>query len=156
MWHYRFTRILLFLIFSSYLIIMVLVNIQRVEEWIDPLNKLGLAKTVCQPYPPVCLGSYAHRQTLQELQITLLISVLDPTLPFNRELVNAQRRLSRLLGITFISLPIDNPSERSENLRKLQKIIHTNSREQIYINAYFYDERMRTLERILLNSPVLP
>jgi len=153
MWRYRFTRLLLFLIFSSYLIVMVLVNLQRFEEWIAPLERLGWAHKVCDSSHHLCLGSYAHKRELLDNRITLLISLLDPSLPLSRELVTAQKKLSKELGIRFVSLPMDSPLEDSESFKKLQNLIRQHPKDRIYINAYFYDERMKKLAKLLLKNP---
>jgi len=142
MWKYRLTRLLLFLIFSSYLIVMVLSNSDRILLSTNLLEKFGWKK-VEKISEGLYYGSYADKQTLENYGIKTLVSTLSPSLPVSRELFKSQKKLCHHLGIRFVSLPLElRPTPESPGFQNLLRFLRSSPKRPVYISSFRFDPEL--------------
>jgi len=142
---YQLTRLFLFLLFSSYLIIMILANADRLVNFTKPLDLLGLSRVV-EVEKDLYVGSYADENILKLYGIRTVVSTLDPKAPLSRELFNAQKRLCGKLKIDFVSIPIHHSEDEEDpGVKKLLEFLRGNPKKPIYINGFLFDKYLSKL-----------
>ncbi len=150
-------RVGLFLVFISYFIVAVFVNTSRLELWIHPLERFHLERTECLDNGKICLGTYPDETMLKRLKPATVVSLLNPRLPFSRELVEAERERCRKLGIRFLSIPVSFFSKDPGAYANLLSLLQTPSvKKPIYIHTYLFDHRLKTLKHriVVKHKPV--
>jgi len=139
---YRITRLLLYLLFSSYLIVMVLSNSDRIILFLNPFERFGWER-VEEISRGVYYGTYPNEDLLERYRIRILVSTLSPSLPVSRELYRAQKNLSRRLGIEFVSLPLEwNPTPESPGVQNLLRFLKSSPKRGVYISSFLFDQRI--------------
>ncbi|MHC3994680.1 hypothetical protein ACXWTF_07605 [Thiomicrolovo sp. ZZH C-3] len=105
-------RLPLLMTFLSYYFLMVLTNFDKVEAYANPLQPFK--GSVSYVHSQVYVGPYPDPEALERLQsskgIRRVVSVLDPEVPFVRELVQSEAEACRRLGMAFVVLPDVNAS----------------------------------------------
>ena len=147
----------LFLVFIGYFIVAVIVNTGRLELWIHPLERFHLDRVECLRNGTICLGTYPDEKTLRRLQPATVVSLLNPRLPFSRELVEAERERCRKLGIRFVSIPVSLFSQDSGAYDNLLSLLQTPGvKKPLYIHTYLFDRRLESLKHriVVKDKPV--
>jgi hypothetical protein len=147
----RLLRTVLFLIFIAYFVIAVFVNTGRLELMLDPLDRLDLTRVECLQGGTVCLGTYPEKKTLRTIHPKTVVTLLNPKLPFSRELVEAEKKTFARQGVKVISIPIswfdDDPLEYN-NLISLVR--SPDIPRPIYVHTYLFDHRLKKLKHRLI------
>jgi len=153
----RLIRYTLFLVFISYFIVALIVNSDRIENLLRPLERMGMSQVVCSRDESVCLGTYAHEEELRARHVKTVVSILNPLFPFSRELVSAQKNVCRRMKIDFVSIPVSYFPNRSEKgYGNLQRFLRSTDAYPVYINGYLFDHRLESLKhRIIVKDKSL-
>ena len=135
------------MIFLSYYIIAIAVNIDRIEKFIDPIDTLRLKKV--ESVYHLYFGTFAHKEDLEQLKITKVISILNPSIPFSKELINYQRDICKELHIDFMNISV---TAFNHSTTTILSIINddANKDQVIYINGYFFSQKLERLKRSIV------
>ncbi len=153
----KLIRFLLFLSFLSYFFVAILVNMARLELYIQPLRILHLEKVECNKNRTICIGSYPDKKLLETYHPKTVISLLNPKLPFFRELIAREKEYCKTLGIDFVSIPISFFSNKTDTYNDLKDLLNTSGvKKPIYIHAYLLDHRLELLEhRVIMKNKAI-
>lgn len=118
---------------------------------VDFLTKLH-AKYFIQQNDLLYLGTYPTEKNLKEYQIKYglqrVITLLDPTFPVSRELVEEEKKQCALLGIELIVVPISFFSQQSTDYIIIPAILK-DTKKITLIHTYYFDARMEFLRYFL-------
>ncbi len=150
-------RFLLFISFMSYFIVAILVNMARIELHTHPLRLLNLEKVECNRDNTICIGSYPDKKLLQTYHPKTVISILNPKIPFFRELTSREKEYCKELGIDFISIPISFFTNQTDTYYDLKDLLNTKGiKKPIYLHGYLLDHRLKTIEhRVIMKSKTI-
>ncbi len=144
-------RTLLFVVYISYFIITLFVNFGYLEQSLKPLSALHLSRVVCFNNNRVCLGSYPEDPIIKKIRPKTVVTLLNPKIPFSRELVKAEMKRLTPQGIKVISIPIPLFKSDSNNYDNIMALIHNpDIKTPIYIHAYLFDRRLKQIEHRLI------
>jgi len=139
-------RVILVSIFMFALFMTIVSNFDVLEPYLPPLNLVR--GQVRQISPRVIAGPYPHIQELAGLKkkgVTVVISLLDPSLPQEKALLERELAAARRVGISVRNygmgyLPVD--SERNRKTR--EAILHSLKDEPglIYVHCYLGRHRV--------------
>lgn len=144
-------RFVIFMLFFSFYLIMIAVNIDRIEDIFDPLSpwKGAVEKVESGLY----IGAYPNAQELQRLQkdygVQRVISLLDPNFPVSRELLTYEKRNCKKYGIIFVSLSQHDLSDHRNMATVITEIL-AHKKVPTYIHYYFINRDIKQLSAALL------
>ena len=143
-------RFVVFMLFFSFYLIMVVVNVDRIEDMFDPLA--AWKGSVQEVNSGLYIGAYPNAQELGGLQkrygIKRVISLLDPRFPVSRELVAYEKRNCQKYGIEFVSLA-QRDFKRYSNMVPIITEILDQKELPTYIHHYFINRRIKQLSGAL-------
>jgi len=135
--------------FFSYYLVAFALNYPAIDSKIKPLKLLDKEYLV-ELNSGVYLSTYPTYNDLKSLKskynIKRVVTLLNPNFPISRELVKAEKDNCKKLGIEFISPPI-NLDSNIMNLNIIKDF--TLSKDNILINSYYYDKKMKIIKRVL-------
>lgn len=148
---FRLLRIGLFIIFIGYFIIAIFVNTGRLELWLKPLDRFDLTRIECVKGGSVCLGTYPEERAIEEVHPKTIVTLLNPKLPFSKELVQAEKTRFVPQGIKVISIPISWYNAKAQEYDNLLALLaNPEIRRPVYIHAYLFDHRLEALKHRLV------
>jgi len=154
-----FFRYFLVSIFFAYYVIAIALHYPWFSENLDILHVFNFEKIV-KINENMYISTYPNQNQLEiykkKYSIYRVVVVLNPKIPFSRELVKEEQKACSVLNLQFISIPVSASSDKSIDFILIKNILDkfieeskTNNEGNILINAYTYDERIQTIERIL-------
>ncbi|WP_345986974.1 hypothetical protein WCX18_07315 [Sulfurimonas sp. HSL1-2] len=124
-------RIPLLLTFLSYYFLMVLTNFDKVEAYANPLQPFKGSVYFIDKH--IYAGPYPDPEALAQLQdshgVRRVVSVLNPEVPFVRELAQSEAEACRRLGMEYIALP-------EADARELAGVL-ASAKVRTYVHRYF-------------------
>ncbi len=151
-WFYSIRTVLFFLFFSFYMIMLV-ANADRIEEYFDPLR--AFKSPPVKVRDDLYVGSYPTAKELKklhhELGVEKVICLLDPRFPVSRELVANEKRNCRKEGIIFVSL-VARDFKRFRDMLPIISEIMDEDDKVTYINAYFFNRQVEHLSVVLASG----
>ena len=146
-------RFVVFMLFFSFYLIMVLVNVDRIEDMFDPLS--AWKGEVQEVNSGLYIGAYPNAQELRRLQkrygIKRVISLLDPRFPVSRKLVAYEKDNCKKYGIEFVSLA-QRDFARYSNMVPIITEILDHKKVPTYIHHYFINRFVERLSGALLDD----
>jgi len=143
-------RLILLSLFFSFYLIMIAINIDRIEEYLDPLA--SFKPDIVKIEEGVYVGGYPNEKVLRVLKsekgVDRVVSLLDPHFPVTRELVAHEKQNCELLGIEFISLPAQDFPRYRDMLPVIDEILKK-GKKVTYIHSYFMSDRLEKLTAAL-------
>lgn len=146
------------LIFAFFAIIFVEL-VAYFEPYAFPLHLAqGEARKIADN---VIIGPYSQRKDLERLKrysgVVEVISLLDPDLPIERQLLERERDEAKILGLKFSNYPMNIFNLNSySNERTADKIADyaarnfgPRSKGKLYINCYLGKHRVKLVEKAL-------
>ena len=149
-------RLLFIAVFIGYLFSMASVYFSYIEPYLFPLRMIqGEARYVTEN---IIVGPYPHKKDLEKLvkvnDVKVIISLLNPSLPFEKSLLEKEKRLVKEFGLAFYSVPLSYLNlDSPENYRKLElirKIVEKHRGEKVYIHCYLGRHRVGFVAERLL------
>ncbi len=127
-----------------------------IEPYLFPLRLIqGNARLVTEN---IIIGPYPRDRDFEKLvkvkKVTVFISLLNPSLPFEKDLIRKEREILDSLGVTFYNVPLSFINlESPENYRaitRIREIIQKHKNEKIYIHCYLGRHRVEFVAKNLL------
>jgi hypothetical protein len=144
-------KFLLITTFFSYYFVAIALNFPLIS---NHLNLLGLTgdKALVHVSPETYLGKYPTVANLEDYKrtegIKRVITLMDPEFPISRELVKSEKKYCKTLGIEYIVIPIALFSKNPMDYMIIRDFLDEEKKKTL-IHAYFYDDRLLMLEKIL-------
>jgi hypothetical protein len=144
-------RIVLFVLYISYFLITLFVNIGQLELKLKPLDRLHITHVECIENGTICLGTYPEEHVIQKIRPKTVVTLLNPKFPFSKELARAEKRHLSTLGIEVITMPLPKVDPKSEAYQNLLALLQKSDlKRPVYIHAYLFDRRLKKLEHRLI------
>lgn len=127
-----------------------------IEPYLFPLRLIqGNARLVTEN---IIIGPYPRDRDFEKLvkvkKVTVFISLLNPSLPFEKDLIRKEREILDSLGVAFYNVPLSFINlESPENYRaitRIREIIQKHKNEKIYIHCYLGRHRVEFVAKNLL------
>ncbi len=139
----------IFFLFSSYYIVAIALNFPWINEHLKPLDYFSLSKfkkisnnLYLSTYP-----NFYELKKYKSMGIKEVITLLDPNFPISRELVKEERENCKKLKLKFIVLPISFFSKNMNDYMQIKNILKEDKQTTL-INTYFFDSRIKIIEKI--------
>lgn len=125
-----------------------LANFAIFEPYIYPLHMLqGKVRRVA---PDLIVGPYPDYGLLASLNargVTIVVSLLDPDLVYEKSLIKRERQLSATLGMSDYDFPMDSSEPpgsplNSSAMAKVRMLIAEHPHAKIYIHCYLGKHRV--------------
>lgn len=155
---YLLPRIIVYIVFILFLIIFFLVNFAYFEPYLYPLHLLqGKAEIVTNN---AIIGPYPEKSELirlkEKFHITTDISLLTPSLPQEKSLLEEESKWDKELGLKFYNFPMEYFDLKSQNNYKMViaiiKFIKQHPNEKFYIHCYLGKNRVGLVKKILIKD----
>jgi len=139
-------RLMLLALFLSFYLIMMAINVDRIEESFDPFEQFK--PTVRKLDEGLYLGGYPNEKTLLSLKkvqgVQRVICLLDPHFPVTRELVLNEQRNCQKLGIELVLVAAHDFSRSRDMLPVIGDIL-LEEKKVTYVHDYFMSKRLENL-----------
>ncbi|MHB1529087.1 MAG: protein-tyrosine phosphatase family protein [Acidiferrobacteraceae bacterium] len=141
-------RILLAGVFIFYPIVLGLDYFYVFEPYLYPLHMLqGHIRPAGRH---ILIGPYPEFITLERLRnqgVTVVISLLDPRLIYEKGLVRVEQREERSLGMKTYNIPLDsyespNSPRNAAHIREILALLHRLGNRKVYIHCYLGKHRV--------------
>ncbi len=149
-------RLIFIAVFIGYLFSMASVYFSYIEPYLFPLRMIqGEARYVTES---IIIGPYPHRKDLEKLvkvnEVKVIVSLLNPSLPFEKSLLEKEKKLVREFRLAFYNVPLsflnlDSP-ENYRQIEKIRKILEKHKSEKVYIHCYLGRHRVGFVAERLL------
>jgi len=152
----KLLRIIFIVVVAGYFFSMLATYFSYIEPYIFPLKMLqGEARPVTEN---IIIGPYPHEKDIEKLvkvnNVKVIISLLDPSIPFEESLLKKEKDIADKYGIKFYNVPIYFIRLRSPanyaGVSKIRKIIEKHSGEKVYIHCYLGRHRVKFVADMLL------
>jgi len=147
----RLFKFLLITTFFSYYFVAIALNFPWINEHLNPLAFTG-ERTLVQVSSETYLGNYPTVTNLEDYKktkgIRRVITLMDPEFPISRELIKAEKKYCKTLGIEHIVIPIALFSKNPMDYMIIRDFLDEEKKKTL-IHTYFYDDRLVMLEKIL-------
>jgi hypothetical protein len=121
------------------------------ELWFKPLDRLDLTHIECFQGGSICLGTYPEDRAIEKVHPKTIVTLLNPKLPFSRELVEAEKERFPSQGIKVISIPISWFDAKPQDYNNLLSLLtNPDVQHPIYIHAFLFDHRLEELKHRLI------
>lgn len=154
----RALRVIFLLVFAGYVISLGSVYFGYIEPYIFPLRFIqGDARYLTEN---IIIGPYPHKKDFEKLinvnKVTVIISLLNPSLPFEKSLLNREKETLSEFKVRFYNVPLSflrmNSQENYRAVAKVKEIIEKHRGEKIYIHCYLGRHRVGFLADKLLGT----
>ncbi|MHB1174422.1 MAG: protein-tyrosine phosphatase family protein [Sulfuriferula sp.] len=151
-------RVVLLMVIASAPVYFALSNFAVFEPYLFPLH--SLQGRVRQVMPNVIVGPYPDVSLLTNLRhrgVTVVISLLDQNLIYEKSLIRRENALSSQLDITEYNTPMNSsqPSNSLLNataLTRIQEILRNHPHDKVYIHCYLGKHRAAQVAQMLTHS----
>ncbi len=154
----KIVRGIFVLVFLGYLLSMGSVYFSYIEPYIFPLKLIqGEARHVTEN---VIAGPYPHEKDIERLYkvsgVKVIISLLNPSLPFEKSLLEKEKEITEKYGLEFYNIPISfinlNSPENVKNVSKVLDIIKKHKGDKIYVHCYLGRHRVELVVNRLIGA----
>jgi len=141
-------RLLFIIVFVGYLFSMASVYFSYIEPYILPLRMIqGEARYITEN---IMVGPYPHEKDMEKLakvnKVKVIVSLLNPSLPFERSLLEKEKKLVRKFGFTFYNVPLSfinlESPENYRSMERIRNILERHKNEKVYIHCYLGRHRV--------------
>ncbi|MHB8167411.1 MAG: protein-tyrosine phosphatase family protein [Sulfuricella sp.] len=151
-------RLVLLMVIAATPVYLALSNFAVFEPYLFPLH--ALQGRVRQVTPDVIVGPYPDEGLLADLRhrgVTVVISLLDQDIIYEKSLIRREEALASQLGITEYNDPMDSSQPptspfNATALAKVKAFIHGHPHTKIYIHCYLGKHRAGDVERMLTSG----
>jgi len=93
---------------------------------------------------------YLHEKDMEKLakvnKVKVIVSLLNPSLPFERSLLEKEKKLVRKFGFTFYNVPLSfinlESPENYRSMERIRNILERHKNEKVYIHCYLGRHRV--------------
>ena len=143
-----YLRVGLFLVIMTGPVYAFLANFAIFEPYIYPLHLLQ--GNVRKVEPNIIVGPYPDYGLLDSLNargITIVVSLLDPDLVYEKSLINKEKQLAETLGMKDYGFPMDSSKRpgsplNSRAMANVRLLIAEHPHAKIYIHCYLGKHRV--------------
>lgn len=155
---YLLPRIIAYVIILLFFFIFISINFRYLETYLFPLHLLkGKAKFISKN---VIIGPYPEKRDLKKLKekqgVTVVISLLDPSIPFEKSLLEKEKEITEKLGLKLFNFPLGYFHLRSEKnqqvVEEIIQFIKSYPKEKFYIHCYLGKHRIELVRERLKNA----
>ncbi len=141
-------RALFLVVLAGYGFILLSSHFSYIEPYLFPLRMIqGEARYLTEN---IIIGPYPHREDLEKLKevngVTVVISLLNPSMPFEESLIEMEKSTARDLSLTFYNVPISylnlNSPENNRSVLRIKEILKRHRGEKVYIHCYLGRHRV--------------
>lgn len=149
-------RVTFLMVLVGYGFVLLSSYFSYIEPYLFPLRMIqGKARPLTEN---IIIGPYPHREDLEKLKkvsgVKVVISLLDPSMPFEESLIEKERRIAEDLSLNFYNVPINylnlNSPENNRNVLRIKEILKKHIGEKVYIHCYLGRHRVDFVGRRLL------
>lgn len=154
----RALRVLFLVVFGTYLIILASAYFSYIEPYLFPLRLIqGSARSLTDN---IIIGPYPRESDIEKLikikGITVVVSLLNPNIPFEDSLLEREKEILSERKITFYNVPFSFINLDSEDnllaVSRVKEIIAKHKDEKIYIHCYLGRHRVNFLAKQLFGK----
>jgi protein tyrosine phosphatase (PTP) superfamily phosphohydrolase (DUF442 family) len=151
-------RLLFLAVFLGYVLSLASIYFSYIEPYLFPLRLIqGDARKITNE---IIVGPYPHEDDLFQLmknqRVKVIISLLNPAIPYEESLIEKEEKVAKKLGLTFYNVPLSFLSLNSDsNLRaidKIREILKKERGKRIYIHCYLGRHRVGLIEEKLFSG----
>jgi len=154
----RALRILFITVFIGYVLSLASVYFSYIEPYLFPLRLIqGSAREINER---IIIGPYPHLSDIEKLVkvngVEVVISLLNPSLPFEESLLRKEKEILSKMGIRFYNVPFSfislNSKENERAVEKVRRILSRERGKKVYIHCYLGRHRVGFLVEKLLRK----
>ena len=149
-------RVVFIVVFLGYLFALMSSYFSYIEPYLFPLRMVqGEARVVTEN---IIIGPYPREKDIEKLAkvngVKVIISLLNPSLPFEGSLVNKEKEIVEKMGLEFYNVPLTylnlDSKENNLQLTKIRKIIEKHKGDKVYIHCYLGRHRVEFVAQRLI------
>jgi protein tyrosine/serine phosphatase len=129
-----------------------------IEPYLFPLRMLqGEARHITER---IIVGPYPHEKDIEKLvkikKVSLFISLLNPGIPFEKSLIEKEKKILASYGVKFYNVPLSfislNSPHNYRQIDKILEVVKSHPKDKIYIHCYLGRHRVGFVADRLLGS----
>ncbi len=127
-----------------------------IEPYLFPLRMIqGEARFIAEN---IIIGPYPHEKDIEKLvkinNVSVIISLLNPALPFEESLIKKEKEIAEKYGIKFYNTPVNfinlESKENYLSVARIRRILKQHKDEVIYIHCYLGRHRVEFVAKNII------
>ncbi len=154
----KLLRVAFIVVFAGYSFTLLSAYFSYIEPYLFPLRMIqGEARYVTEN---IIIGPYPHEKDIEKLvkveKVKIIISLLNPSIPFEGSLVKKEREIAQKYGLKFYNFPMSyiglDTKENNIQVMKIKEVIRKHPGEKVYIHCYLGRHRVEFVARKLIGD----
>ena len=145
------TRTILILIFFSFYVIAIMLNYDKINEYIDPIKKID-AYRFEKINDHIYLSTFPTDEDLylykRKYKIKRVITLLNYRMFISKELLRHEEKMCKKLDIDLVYVPISYFDTNPMDTSVIKELLNNDKRPTL-IHTYFFDKRIQILYQVL-------